>query len=689
MMERYSLSMERIREIKTDETVGEPFLKYFRKVASFIEQMEELTCNVEEDAYRKWDFEQCLSYNHMLYEDILPERYGESFANPVYAAEVLGGEFGPLLSFLYEQVRAMIPFAHEKRIEDITILCEVFLQVYNAFEAEAQEGLLPEPEQIRQILYWFVSDYCDVTVERRILEQIDPSYDFATKIIMEADLTDLRYLFRFGEYISDNEIKVARHLNAIEESRIQAMADTFTEGYRIGFINTGKDLLKKKVVNIRYSLGFERIVRASVSNFAKMGLSPTIFRAAVHAAVKGANRVGYCSTAANKQYEYDHREDEAIFLDKAFMGRKLEVMRVTYENHKAQASLFAGPAVMEVFGEVPFVPEKKEASLKLTEKQQKLSVELAAESGTLVNEYIKGEERSFTIIAYPVPEIGSDFSAIFDETVKINTLDYKKYQKMQQAIIDVLDTGECVEIKGKGKNKTDLTVFLHEITDSFKQTKFENCVADVNIPVGEVFTSPRLKGTTGRLFVSEVYLNELRFENLELDFTDGFVTDYICTNFDSDDDNRKYIKDHVLFHHDTLPMGEFAIGTNTTAYAMAKKYDIFSRLPILIAEKTGPHFAVGDTCYSHAEDVKVYNPDGKEIIARDNEVSLKRREQPKEAYFNCHTDVTLPYDELGEITVVTKDGKRFPILADGRFILKECAELNEPLTNTSLTKKEM
>ena len=430
-------------------------------------------------------------------------------------------------------------------------------------------------------------------------------------------------------------------------------------------------------------------MRASVSNFAKMGLSPTIFRAAVHAAVKGANRVGYCSTAANKQYEYDHREDEAIFLDKAFMGRKLEVMRVTYENHKAQASLFAGPAVMEVFGEVPFVPEKKEASLKLTEKQQKLSVELAAESGTLVNEYIKGEERSFTIIAYPVPEIGSDFSAIFDETVKINTLDYKKYQKMQQAIIDVLDTGECVEIKGKGKNKTDLTVFLHEITDSFKQTKFENCVADVNIPVGEVFTSPRLKGTTGRLFVSEVYLNELRFENLELDFTDGFVTDYICTNFDSDDDNRKYIKDHVLFHHDTLPMGEFAIGTNTTAYAMAKKYDIFSRLPILIAEKTGPHFAVGDTCYSHAEDVKVYNPDGKEIIARDNEVSLKRREQPKEAYFNCHTDVTLPYDELGEITVVTKDGKRFPILADGRFILKECAELNEPLTNTSLTKKEM
>ena len=49
-----------------------------------------------------------------------------------------------------------------------------------------------------------------------------------------------------------------------------------------------------------------------------------------------------------------------------------------------------------------------------------------------------------------------------------------------------------------------------------KETIFENCVADVNIPVGEVFTSPRLAGTNGVLHVSEVYLNELRYENLDL-----------------------------------------------------------------------------------------------------------------------------------------------------------------------------
>lgn len=76
-------------------------------------------------------------------------------------------------------------------------------------------------------------------------------------------------------------------------------------------------------------------------------------------------------------------------------------------------------------------------------------------------------------------------------------------------------------------------------------------------------------------------------------------------------------------------MGEFAIGTNTTAYVAAKKYNIADKLPILIAEKMEPHFAVGDTCYSWSEDTAMYNPDGK-VIARDNEISILRKRRYKQ-----------------------------------------------------------
>lgn len=107
--------------------------------------------------------------------------------------------------------------------------------------------------------------------------------------------------------------------------------------------------------------------------------------------------------------------------------------------------------MIEVFGEVPFSPENKERAVKYNEKQQKICVYEMNMAGQMINEYIKGEERSFTIIAYPIPEIGDRFEEIFAETVKLNTLDYKLYQTIQQKIIDVLDTADQVHITGKGK----------------------------------------------------------------------------------------------------------------------------------------------------------------------------------------------------------------------------------------------
>ena len=224
-----------------------------------------------------------------------------------------------------------------------------------------------------------------------------------------------------------------------------------------------------------------------------------------------------------------------------------------------------------------------------------------------------------------------------------------------------------------------MKVMLHELKDKSKETNFENCVADVNIPVGEVFTSPVLKGTEGTLHVTGVYLMGLYFKDLELKFKDGCITDYRCSNFDSEEENRKYINDNILYNHKTLPIGEFAIGTNTTAYTFARKFNVADKLDILIAEKTGPHFAVGDTCYSFDEDNDTFNPDGKRHIAKENEISAERKNDPDKAYFSCHTDITIPYDELGEITAVREDGSTITIMKEGRFVLPGTEELNDAL----------
>ena len=569
-------------------------------------------------------------------------------------------------------------YVYEKKTEYLDILFELFIEVYNQFEEEE----MPETHVLKEILYWYASDYCDVFVADRIHEQVDATQSFAADLILGSDLADLRYLYRFGEYISDSELTTAKYLLSLDETTIQKMADVYTEGYRIGFVNTGKDLSKKKTVNIRYVLGFERVVKKAIENFDKMGLKPVIYRSGVSMLTKRQHlKIGYYGAIANKQYEYDHRNDQALFLDKKFVERKLEVIATTYEHLKEEAGAFAGPACIEMFGEVPFVPEQKETALKLSEKQQELSVFFDGRQSRLTNTYIPGDERSFTIIAYPVPEIGEDYEEIFQEIIRINTLDAGLYEQVQQTLIDALDQGESVHICGENGNRTDLTVQLHTLSDPEKETIFENCVADVNIPVGEVFTSPVLEGTNGVLHVSKVYLNELQYKDLEITFSNGMVADYRCSNFEREMENKEYIRDNVLYRHDTLALGEFAIGTNTTAYQAAKKYGIEDKMPILIAEKMGPHFAVGDTCYSWCEDIAVYNPNGKEIIARDNSVSIQRKEDLGKAYYHCHTDITIPYEELGKIEVNKKDGGHILLLEHGRFVLPGTEILNEPLKN--------
>ena len=687
LQERLELALLRIREIPGEDFQGAellPWKEYFTTVAKFLLLIEDTRQFLEQGKQATATLEELQQRNRALYEDILPENYENSFANPAYAVKMLGEEFGVLVSFLYTEMRSLIGFTYEGRLDELVIRMELFSEVYAAFVYEQQENhKLPTYAAIREILYWFVSDYADVAAEERVREMVCPENNFAAAILRTADFTDLRYLYAYGEYVGENELKMAEFMNSLPEETVHTMADTYTEGYRIGFEVTGKDLSKKAVVDVRYQLGFERMMRRALENFEKMGLQPVIYRAASSILYNPSiYKNGFYSVSPNRQYEFDHKDDKALFLDKMYCSRKLEVMHTAFEKYKKEARGYAGPAVVETFGEKEFEPNKPE-SLKMTDEQSALLVENRTQMGQLQRQYIIEEERSFTIIAFPIPEVGDCFEELFRETIQINTLDYKKYQRIQQTIIDALDQADHCEIKGCNGNHTDLKVNLWKLKNPAKETIFENCVADVNIPVGEVFTSPVLEGTNGVLHVTRVFLNGLEYKDLEITFENGKIQNYNCANFATEEENKAFIKENILFRHKTLPLGEFAIGTNTTAYVAAKKLGVESKMPILIAEKMGPHFAVGDTCYSHAEEVKVYNPDGKEIVARDNEVAALRSVNPSKAYFNCHTDITIPYDELAELTAVKEDGDRITIIQNGRFVLPGTEELNEPLQELS------
>lgn len=677
--ERFSLAVNRIRTIHTelwDQTItlsDKHLNSYFIKTSYFALQLSEIYNLSKSGILRTLTETELFHLNKCLYEDIEKGRYETSYTNPAYAVKRFGQETGVYLSALYAELRSNIPSAIEERLFNLTTIFELFIEIYNLFEEPDFK-----PEQIKSALYYYFFDYSDITIKAGLNDMINPEMSFIKDIIMNENLEDLRYLYFFGEYVTENEINIAKYLNSLSQDKIDSIARTFTQGIIKGYKVYNMDMSCKKTVNIRYPLGFERIIKSAVSQFRDSGLEPVIYRASTAITARTSMyKVGFHGASANKQYEYDHRNDLAIIFDKGFADRQLSEYKLAYESMKDSAGEFAGPALIESFGEKPFTPVEKDCLPKYSDKHQKQLIAFRSEKGMLTNNYIPQDKISFTIIAFPVPDIGKNFEKIFEETVKVNTLDSDKYEKIQTKIISALDKGDYVTVTGRGNNHTDIKVNLVKKTDPEKQTVFENCLDDVNIPLGEVFTSPELKGTEGILHVTEVYLDNLKYKELELTFKDGCVTDYTCKNFDNEADNKKYIHENVLYRHDTLPIGEFAIGTNTTAYMMGLKYNISGLLPILIAEKTGPHFAVGDTCFSHEEELVTCNPDGRQMVAKENDFSKLRNSEPEKAYFNCHTDITIPYSELGDIIVHTCSGETIYIIKNGRFVLEGTEALNE------------
>lgn len=665
--ERYELCAERIKEITKVQEVPEKYQDYFKKEAEFINATVEMAALVEAGTYAKQSLAELESWNDRLFTKIIPANYETSYANPAYAVKKFGVREGKLFTVLSAKLQELVQNAARQNTYFRTIVMELFLEIYGRYCEYDEFAVKDAKAAYKSFLMDYRRDYLEDSIQLRY----NPEASYA-KAIIEADASDERNLYRYGAYVTDIQRKSHGFINKLSQTEIDAMADTYVEGYIRGFETMGVVRKENGVALMICPIGFERMAKAAMERFEKYGVRVT---------------VQYMATSVNRQYGYDHRQDHALTLDRVYVNRYMEDMAAVYEENKELISMYIGPAVVETFGEPDFDPVNKKEAVQLDKRQIKLDREFDQRAAQIAYSYIKSDETSFTIIAYPVPTIGDKFEEIFAETVRCNTLSNEVYSKIQQALIDELDTGYACKILGANGNETDLTVMLMETTDPAKETKFENCTADVNIPVGEVFTSPVLKGTTGLLHVSKVFLNGFEYKNLKVWFEDGKTTKLSCDNFATEEENQKFLSEKLLFHHEWVPLGEFAIGTNTTAFVMGEKYDIAAKLPILIAEKTGPHFAIGDTCYKRSEDHKVYNRDGKEIIARDNEVSILRKTEPEKAYFNCHTDITIPYGEIGEISSLKKDGSKIVLIKNGRFVLPGTEELNKPLDEYEAQKQ--
>ena len=626
------------------------YTNFLEEIAVFLDKVNAFQEKISKNYFETKNFQELQEENLSLFKNIV--EYKESYNNPTFAIKIFEKELGQLLSAIYSDFRCLIKAIFTKNDNSIVKYKEFYKKLSGADDYDEILNLYRnfKRENLKDDLENFYSDNFTLSSKNH-------------KIFEDINLEDDRYLFRYGKYISENEIKLMNFMRKYPKDKLQNLAQIIVDGYIRGFEKDNKDITLRHKVRVIYNIGQELLIKEIFDLFKKSNLQGIAVLTE--------------TTSPNKQYEYDHNFDKALYFDENFITLEKESLNNMNTEITKEMLDCSGILYIEKFGETPFTPESKPENLKYSEEQTKLANNENMMKKQFVETYFSNKERSFCIVAFPSPEIGENFEEIYEDTCKINSLDSNVYEPIQQVIIDNLDKGEFVRVKGQHGNETDIFVKMPKINNPDKETNYFNCTADVNIPLGEIFTTPELEGTNGLLHLKNVYLNDLEFLNLKLTFENGYIKDYSCTNFEKEEDNKKYIEENLIFPHKTLPIGEFAIGTNTLAYVIAKKHNIVSKLPILIVEKMGPHFAIGDTCYSWSEDLPVYNPNGKEIIARDNCHSLQRKTDINKAYTNVHTDITLPYDELEYIKVITYDKDEIEIIRNGRFVLEGTDFLNE------------
>ena len=383
--ERYDLTIERISMILEEETVPALYLDYFRTVSRFILRIDQIRKNEYFGSVIGRELKELEEENRILYQDVIDAAYETSYANPAYAVAVFGKEIGQILSFLYAEIRTEIAYAYENRIECLAICNELFIEVYNSFEDVES----PNYRNLKEIIYWYASDYCDVFLANRLEEKMSPKQSYAIDIIMNSYLGDVRYLYQYGEYISEEDYETVSLISHLSEEEVCNIANMYIDGYREGCEDIGIDLSEKKAIYVQYPIGTERIVREVMKGFEKLGLKATTCRTALSVVTREAEKNGFYSKA-QLQYEADHCQDQALFLNKKYVERKVDVVKNVYEQQKNMTSEFAG-GVLIGMGEIKKELEANAEAIRLNEKQLSLQELYDSKMDELTNKYLLKE----------------------------------------------------------------------------------------------------------------------------------------------------------------------------------------------------------------------------------------------------------------------------------------------------------
>lgn len=343
--ERYELARERIDALAQGEIsriLPEDWRAYFYKMAVFIRMTADFyqACEEGENEEAAPDIEALRIWNQKLYD----------CAGQI-VLEHMNGTTERLLYLLKEEIQGMIRFAFEHRIMEMTILMELYIQVYCQIEAIGQEILerwgavtserltFESEEPLHETIYYYVSDYADLLLDRRIGELSDPSWSFVRDLIMNtgyaADAGHADNLYLFGEPVGPDSLRLAKCAGAMSDDAVEKLADTWLRACREKLHRCGGE----GTVRICYPMGLERVVGLLIRKLEEDGYTVICCRPPVSLIAKDWDKPGEIA-------------GPELLLDNALKERRLSVMRKAVQDRRSQIDALTCTLVLRAGSDV-------------------------------------------------------------------------------------------------------------------------------------------------------------------------------------------------------------------------------------------------------------------------------------------------------------------------------------------------
>lgn len=584
------------------------------------------------------------------------ENYDHCFSNPAFL-QALGFDQPGLLSVLFQFFNHSLRDVILARPINVWDKSDLLVAIKDYFKNR-------DVAQLQDAFDQFCIKTQMLVETTRMKELVDADNLFA-RVLASARPDQMDWMIAYGLPVTQQELDYCRFWFSLPKAELHRIARHIVKAFLHGFLSQSRDRAGRSRVRLHFALGQEALAQQVVGFLAEEGLE------AIAAAPS--------CTGFSPQYHADHRHDLAANQDPDCYAIQTRAYQAALDCYQPQLLDTCGFIRIGAFGRDPQARQPSAHAFRpspeaLQMHHAQMTTRRSAEAHVL-----RPDTLSFCSVVFPDVHIGQRFPEVFKAFVKLNTQDPQPFELIQKELIDLLDPCVAIRIKGQNGNQTDLHVSLQPLANPDRETNFLNCGGDLNIPHGELFTTPQLKGTQGLLHVRDIYLKDQHYLDLKLWFEDGRVRDYNCSNFEDPAANRQHVFETLLQSTNNAPMGELSIGTNTLAFKTAKDFGLTKLLPILLAEKMGPHIAVGDPCFARGEDSPVFNLyGGKEMTARDNELTGQRH-HGDDCYVNFHTDITLPYDQVGLFEGLLEDGSTVVILRDGRYLPLSAAALNHYL----------